>query len=172
MKLILKLDQAIYPIWENFRLELSQTIELYAGKIYHLQGSNGSGKSSFIRKCLIPALKTKGIPYIYLEQQMRAQIFALMADAALSEYKSPLQTEADAIEYLLFKAEQNRAVNSLALVCICDESAYSQRVYQVLSEKGWDFAMLIVAHDHPDFEEVTEWQTKLLHPMLSSLSPR
>jgi hypothetical protein len=164
MNPILTIEPGTYPLWEGFSLVLEYEIPLLAGQCYHLQGANGSGKSSFIRRALIPALVQNSVPYIYIEQQMRSQLFALMADASLKEYSDKLHTESDAIDYLLSGIT---SINQ-ALVCICDESAHNQKVHTALAKSGKDFALIIVSHEHIDLDCVL-WKISLDSPLFTRL---
>jgi hypothetical protein len=46
---------------------------------FYFRGGNGFGKTSFLEKIIIPGLKTDNIPYIYIGQDIRTQLYTLRA---------------------------------------------------------------------------------------------
>lgn len=50
----------------------------------YLNGANGLGKTSFIEKVMIPALKAQRVPFLYLGQDFRTQLYTLKAVLAIS----------------------------------------------------------------------------------------
>jgi ABC-type dipeptide/oligopeptide/nickel transport system ATPase subunit len=88
-------------IWPGFTLNLPQSLEFAPGSSYHLKGANGSGKSSFIHRILLPALQDRDDLYILcLEQQMHLQIYALSAIAAIFKPEYSIRNEEDVWRYL------------------------------------------------------------------------
>lgn len=165
MKTILSIEPGQETLWETFIIQIESQLQIESGKCYHLEGANGSGKSSFIKRILIPTLSKQAIPYIYIEQQMRSQLFALMADASLRDYEQRLQSEQDAIHYLMSCLE----VINMPLVCICDESSYVQEVHASLVASGKEFSMIIVSHEQLQIE-CDSWIMKLISPIATRLA--
>ena len=54
---------------------------------YYLRGGNGFGKTSFLEKIVIPALKAAGHQYLYIGQDIRTQLYTLRALLSLQGHK-------------------------------------------------------------------------------------
>ena len=99
---MIKLEPGIHQLWPRFSQSISSPLSFEMGKIYHLKGDNGSGKSSFIQKILLPIIQTQGDAYIiYLQQQMHLQLYALRAYAAVNGYGKRIVSEQDAVDFLV-----------------------------------------------------------------------
>jgi hypothetical protein len=46
---------------------------------FYFRGGNGFGKTSFLEKIIIPRLKNDNVPYIYIGQDIRTQLYTLQA---------------------------------------------------------------------------------------------
>jgi hypothetical protein len=46
---------------------------------FYFRGGNGFGKTSFLEKIIIPALKTDKVQYVYIGQDIRTQLYTLRA---------------------------------------------------------------------------------------------
>lgn len=82
----MRILEGVYPL-KNRRLSLTLSHNLEFGDIptwLHLAGANGLGKTSFIEMILIPALKDQKIPFLYLGQDFRTQLYTLKALLAVS----------------------------------------------------------------------------------------
>lgn len=147
MSTLIQLCKGTFPLWNAFELELVADLEFKSGKVYHLDGRNGSGKSSFIRKCLLPRIMEKRIGYLYLEQQMHTQLSAIKANAALANYPESIHSEAEAVDYLLYDLEKCHRKAEQACFVIWDESEYYPQVYAFLQAKNIEFVLLLVNHN-------------------------
>lgn len=56
---------------------------------FQLSGENGIGKTSFLEKILIPALEAESLPYLYIGQDLRTQLFTLRALMAVLGHRVP-----------------------------------------------------------------------------------
>jgi len=64
----------------RLKLTLSRDLELGERPVWlQLAGANGLGKTTFIEKILIPGLKGRKIPFLYLGQDFRTQVYTLKA---------------------------------------------------------------------------------------------
>jgi hypothetical protein len=54
---------------------------------FYFRGGNGFGKTSFLEKIIIPALKTDNVQYIYIGQDIRTQLYTLRALLAVQGIK-------------------------------------------------------------------------------------
>lgn len=112
-----------HQIWPDFSLRIVSPLSFQMGKIYHLKGENGSGKSSFLQKILVPAIQAKKDAYIvYLQQQMHLQLYAIKAYAATHAAPHSIENEADAISFLLHDLHQAYQKEPKDIYLIADES--------------------------------------------------
>jgi energy-coupling factor transporter ATP-binding protein EcfA2 len=111
-----------YQVWPNFALEVSTDLSFEMGKSYQLLGANGSGKSSFIQKLLLPAIREQDNAYIvYLQQQMHLQLYALKAHAAFHAPGIRICTANDAAKYLLADLQKAYAARAKNIYIVADE---------------------------------------------------
>lgn len=54
---------------------------------FYFRGGNGFGKTSFLEKIIIPGLKSENVPYIYIGQDMRTQLYTLRALLSVQGFK-------------------------------------------------------------------------------------
>ena len=50
-----------------------------SGCCFYFRGGNGFGKTSFLEKIIIPALKADNLSYLYIGQDIRTQLYTLRA---------------------------------------------------------------------------------------------
>jgi Cdc6-like AAA superfamily ATPase len=138
-----------YLPWKDFQLEVKHSLLFETGSCYHLAGNNGTGKTSFIRKVLIPYLQRQ--PYsqyvLYIEQQVQSQFDAVKSNAALG--KPPLHIESlqDMIAYLIAITNRHLIANPRPLIIILDELHQLENVLNWLSKKQLhDVCLLFVSH--------------------------
>jgi hypothetical protein len=81
---------------------------------FYFRGGNGFGKTSFLEKIIIPALKTDNVQYIYIGQDIRTQLYTLRALLAVQGIKVSDNNE---VELLRLWINQSRT----ATVFILDE---------------------------------------------------
>ena len=65
---------------------------------YYFRGGNGFGKTSFLEKIVIPALKAANRQYLYIGQDIRTQLYTLRALLSMQGHKI-----SDTNEYELLK---------------------------------------------------------------------
>lgn len=77
----MKIASGEYHIGErNLQLLLTDDLDLSPGAgCVFLKGGNGLGKTSFLEKIVVPALASRGTPYVFLGQDIRTQIYTLKA---------------------------------------------------------------------------------------------
>ena len=81
---------------------------------FFFRGGNGFGKTSFLEKIIIPALKEDKVPYVYIGQDIRTQLYTLRALLAVQGIKVSDNNE---VELLRLWINQSRT----ATVFILDE---------------------------------------------------
>jgi hypothetical protein len=118
--LIVKRD---YPIWQQFSLRLEDDIDFACGAVYRIAGLNGSGKSSLIKKLLIPQLiQRPDQQYIlYLEQNCHNQFDAVKSFALMNQDSHLLATPDDLLSYLFTRLIRCQQASPRPLMIIADE---------------------------------------------------
>ncbi len=81
---------------------------------YYFRGGNGFGKTSFLEKIVIPALKDADCNYLYIGQDIRTQLYTLRAFLSIQGHKV---SETDEYELLKRWVHQGRS----ARIFILDE---------------------------------------------------
>lgn len=108
-------------IWPGFCLDISDDIHFHCPGSYYLKGNNGSGKSSFINRVLLPAIKDRNdLHLIVLQQQMHMQLYAMRAWAAMHYPERRVADESDVWDLLSYDLASLK--DDKALVVIADEA--------------------------------------------------
>ena len=81
---------------------------------FYFRGGNGFGKTSFLEKIIIPALKENNVPYMYIGQDIRTQLYTLRALLSVQGIKV---SDNDELELLKHWINHSRS----ATVFILDE---------------------------------------------------
>jgi len=84
------------------------------GSCFYFRGENGFGKTSFLEKIIIPALRAEDVHYLYIGQDIRTQLYTLRALLSVQGYKV---SDTDEIELLKLWVNHGRS----ARVFILDE---------------------------------------------------
>ncbi len=147
MRTCFTIDAGTYDLWPQFSLEIPDAIATKSMQCYRIKGANGSGKSSLIKKILLPILKKSDCYYLYLEQQMLAQLFAVKAHAALSKYPHPIDDEAQVTSYLLENLKSELQGRKRLCCFVLDETAQYQRVFDFIREHDLEYVCIIISHD-------------------------
>ena len=144
---MIKLESGIYPVWDDFSLELTSDLTFSPATIYHLYGANGSGKSSFIEELLIPSLRNQEeIFLLYFEQQMHFQIQAVKAYASIMYPRREIHNEMDTIDYLLNNLLFNYSQAPRPCFIVMDESPYELKIYDFIKQYIPDYSLIYSAH--------------------------
>ncbi|MFO7659930.1 MAG: hypothetical protein R6V77_03365 [Candidatus Cloacimonadaceae bacterium] len=165
----------VYHIWTDFSLEIDSELVFAIGKCYHLTGQNGAGKSSFIKKVLIPQLlKQQSLQFIlYLEQQVQSQLDAVKANAALQKPAMHINTIDEMFDYQLKQLSRQLAAEPRPVIIILDETILSDLINQWLNKVSVEQACLIyISHqdfDFPSFKEVIKINLKPVSVSLSRI---
>lgn len=145
---MLSIPAGRYPVWPDFSLELSSTLEFEPSFHYYLCGPNGSGKSSFIKKLLLPALQhTPGIYFMYWEQQIALQSFAIKAHAAFAKHTERLESDADCLFYLLDDLRQSLRVEKRPAFFVVDECLLWGELRAFLETHQLPLSLIFTHHD-------------------------
>ena len=82
------------------------------GSCLYFRGGNGFGKTSFLEKIIIPALKADNLPYLYIGQDIRTQLYTLRAFLSIQGVKV---SATDEVELLRLWINQGKSASVLIL---------------------------------------------------------
>jgi hypothetical protein len=110
---------------------------------FFLRGGNGFGKTSFLEKIIIPAIKAARHHFLYIGQDIRTQLYTLRALLSIQGHKV---AGADEYELLKLWVEQGRS----ARIFILDEFDKYFPDYNFIFEWSRPFiqSYVIVTHNH------------------------
>jgi hypothetical protein len=110
----MKIKQGRYPAKaRGLEFELSTDLALFNAPVsFLLQGPNGIGKTTFLEAVLLPAFDDAGVPYLYLGQDLRLQLFTLKA---LMAVKGSRQADGDMRAVIKHWIEQSPAARILLM---------------------------------------------------------
>ena len=110
---------------------------------YYLRGGNGFGKTSFLEKIVIPALKAADRQYLYIGQDIRTQLYTLRALLSMQGHKI---SETNEYELLKIWVHQGQT----ALTFILDEFDKYFPNYNFIFDWSRSFIQnyIIVTHQH------------------------
>lgn len=164
---MLKLKAGRRQVWQSFALDITDEISFEMNFSYQLCGVNGSGKSSFLQKILVPALQEQADCYIvYLQQQMHLQLFALKAHAAFKAPGTRINSSTDAAKYLLEDLEKAYAIQPRDIYLIADECPCLEALQQL---KLPHCLILIDHHERVAAAQTIRFET--LNSALSKVTP-
>ncbi len=114
----------VHKCWPDFEINIDKNLSLSFGQNYYLHGANGSGKSSFIKRILLPALQQNhDYAYsLYLQQHFHLQAYLIKAEAALWNPELRPKTMSDCLTYLLRNLEKAQKFNPKPVIIVADES--------------------------------------------------
>lgn len=83
-----------------------------SGCCFYFRGGNGFGKTSFLEKIIIPALKADNLPYLYIGQDIRTQLYTLRALLSIQGFKV---SDTDEVELLRLWINHGQSASVLIL---------------------------------------------------------
>lgn len=158
-----------YSLWQGFDLILRQELSLGIGGIIHLSGDNGSGKSSFLRRLLIPRLQEikPDIYQLYFEQQSALQLFSVKAHAAFQKPPRQINNEEQMTDYLLDNLELAMRKQSRPVILMIDESP---RLESIISRVRQHPVCIVFASHHSRIQDARSISFNPINPGLSEAS--
>jgi Cdc6-like AAA superfamily ATPase len=147
------LTKSVYPVWDSYSLSIVEDIILKTGESYRLIGNNGTGKSSFIKKILIPTLQsnTEDQYIIYIEQQVQSQLNAIKSYSMFHNSASEINTVSEMILYYFNSLKQSIAQNDRPIIIILDECFEIELIESLLSEfNKHQYCLIYVSHSELD----------------------
>jgi len=141
------LNAGDYPLWPSFTLKLPEDLEFSPDHHYYLQGNNGSGKSSFIKRLLLPKLKASDSYHMYWEQQIEIQRYVISAHAAMHHQPFPANSEQDAMNYLIQNLKQASSLKPRPAYFIVDECTRFEKLLSLLQDVDTNVSIIYSHHD-------------------------
>ena len=149
-----------YKIWDFLDLYLPEKIEFQKDNNYFITGDNGLGKSSFIKKVLIPEIlseNNKNILLFYIAQDFNLQFYAIKAySASRKGEKKKVNTFEDALNYMLdnFLSSIKRETDSIFF--IFDEiEVYSKLAGVMKKINNLNKISVTVTHNNDNLENIS-----------------
>jgi len=145
------IKKGIYQIWDNFSIELLTDITFQVNHSYYLKGDNGSGKTSFIRKLLIPNLQIEPEQQhiLYCEQQIQSIYDVVNAYVFFQKQNYFINNEKDLAIYQSSLALEANDLEKRPLMCILDESKELPEYHKQLISDGKDCCLVFTTHHYP-----------------------
>ncbi len=161
-----------YECWQGFRLHLESDINLSLGTNYYLHGANGSGKSTFIKKLLLPSLQSSRnqVFSLYIQQHFHLQAYLIKAEAALLYPEHRPHSMADCLDYLLCGLSKALEICSRPVVIVADETPKLELLLQYLNKLPQPSCLIYSMHgDHKQpaalqsihFEPLSPYESKV-----------
>lgn len=142
----MKIEAGTYQIWPGFSLQIASELHFAEG-LTHLQGPNGAGKSSFLTQLLVPRLQNSPEYYcLYFEQQMQLQITAVKAYAALMKPRMQVESDSDAVDFLLQDLLLSHKAEPRPSFILMDESPHAERIKAFLDENIPNYSLVFSSH--------------------------
>lgn len=165
------IEAGTYQAWEDFSLRLATNLDFTPG-INYLSGANGSGKSSFLTRILLPRLLQSSDLYtVYFEQQMHIQVTSVKAYASIIAPHRQIDGEADTVDYLLDSLLRAYHRRQRPCCIVMDESLYARHIYDVLQANLPYFSLVYSAHTE-SFPATQTISFQALSPTLSEVHVR
>ena len=153
-----------HAVWQDFAIDILSDLILETDKVYQLVGANGAGKSSFIKKILIPAIQSNpDNQYIlYIEQQIQSQFDAVKSYAALQKPSARLKTFGEMIEFQIKQLSKSIAVAPRPCMIILDECNLRSEIISKLARfKIKEYCLVVVSHQEIENDMRAElWQIR------------
>ncbi len=162
--MMIKIAKGRYDLWPGFALQLEETLSFEQGKLYHLEGANGSGKSSFINRILISALQKEKAYILHFEQQASLQLQAVKGWTAIFKPEIRIKTLEQMQDWLIEDLIQNLQKQPLPLWIVADEVQQVSR----FRELGLPGSLIFCAH-HQDFEDSIKLHFQQISASLSEV---
>lgn len=107
----MQINKGIYRI-ENRNLSFEVVDDLdfdNSANCFYFRGGNGFGKTSFLEKIIIPALRADNLSYLYIGQDIRTQFYTLRALLSIRGFKLSDINEVELLR-LWFRHSQSASV--------------------------------------------------------------
>jgi Cdc6-like AAA superfamily ATPase len=162
-----------HNIWQDFSLVVKGELILKTGFSYRLTGRNGSGKTSFIKKVLIPRLQSNPfLQYIfYVEQQVQSQFDAVKAHSAFKSPDFRMVTTDDMVLCQLKLLNEQYKKEPRPVIVILDEYEAPDFLTKWMRQITLsNICLLTVSHSDTSDDDMTGIFALEFKPITSSLS--
>jgi hypothetical protein len=107
----MEIHKGIYRLDDrNLNFDIVDDLNLNnSGGCFYFRGDNGFGKTSFLEKIIIPALRTDNLSYLYVGQDIRTQFYTLRALLSTRGFKVSDTDEVELLR-LWFRHSQSASV--------------------------------------------------------------
>ncbi|MDZ4182589.1 MAG: hypothetical protein U1B83_06915 [Candidatus Cloacimonadaceae bacterium] len=148
---------------------MRQELSLGIGELIHLSGDNGSGKSSFLRRLLIPQIQAQqaDIYQLYFEQQSALQLFSVKAHAAFQKPPRQINNEEQMTTYLLDNLELAMRKQSRPVILMIDESPRLESIVERVRQHP---VCIVFASHHSKIQDARSISFMPINPSLSEAS--
>ncbi len=143
--------------YEILNLNIVQDLVFEEGGVYRLEGLNGSGKSTFVSKILIPEIKQNNkFLLFYLSQDFHLQFYSIQAYAAYKEEKNPINSYEDAVFYFLEQFLREDELENRTIFFILDEIEIFSDFKKIINKiQGLKKIICFVNHSNKiDYQEI------------------
>jgi len=97
----------------NLNFEVVDDLDFNSsGSCFYFRGDNGFGKTSFLEKIIIPAFEAHNLPYLYIGQDIRTQLYTLRA---LLSIQGLNVSDTDELKLLRLWIDQSQSAGVLML---------------------------------------------------------
>lgn len=138
-----------YLLYKSFFIKISKDLCFETDKSYWLKGKNGSGKTSFIKKILVPLLQRNPDEQyiIYVEQQIQAQFDAIKSYCLLQKPATEIHSLPDMVKGLFNITIERMSMVKRPIFIILDEYYDIDVINSSLAKFNPDmYCLIIVSH--------------------------
>lgn len=138
-----------YLLYKSFFIKISKDLCFETDKSYWLKGKNGSGKTSFIKKILVPLLQRNPDEQyiIYVEQQIQAQFDAIKSYCLLQKPAIEIHSLPDMVKVLFDITLVRLNYIKRPMIIILDEYYDVDVINSSLTKFNPDmYCLIIVSH--------------------------
>jgi hypothetical protein len=96
----------------SLNFDVVNDLDFNNSNCFYFRGDNGFGKTSFLEKIIIPALKAHNLPYLYVGQDIRTQFYTLRAFLSIQGLKV---SDMDEVELLRLWVNHGQPASVLIL---------------------------------------------------------
>ena len=90
----------------NLNFDVVDDLNFNNRNCFFFRGGNGFGKTSFVEKIIIPALRANKLPYLYVGQDIRTQIYTLRALLSIQGLKIADKNEIELLRLWIRHGQQ------------------------------------------------------------------
>lgn len=144
----MKLTAQVYQVWHDFRIKLSSEIKFEPNYLYLFTGDNGAGKTSFLRKVILPELqKSKEFFPAYLSQDFAHQYYSIKAYSVYDNNNSVVNNFSEAINYYLQRLSNDISKDKIIFLMLDEAEVYHKLKELTTPLKNHQVIFLLITHN-------------------------